>query len=223
MAKNGDKGRELTKEEMKELIEKARDLNSPDEGKRKEAEKAFDEKVGKEAREKIQEEIKKRDDQFKKDFGPKEKEDLQNKIDDIAKHTPGAGKGPIDKHANVPGASTDPLKPAMEDDPRNRAKTAQLQLEEFEKHRYDKDLHDKLGWTPEDYRRFLERQRELVEQRTKEAEAFDEALRTSRSRRCLIRSLMTGSGGKVGSRDNGTKVEGTGSGAAVPPPGFGGA
>ena len=224
MAKKDGKGRELTKEEMKELIEKARDLNSPDEGKRKEAEKAFDDKVGKEAREKIQDEIKKREDQFKKDFGPKEKEDLQNKIDDIAKNTPGAGKGPITKHDNVPGASSDPLKPAMEDDPRNRAKTAQLQLEEFEKNRYNRDLLDRLKWTDREYEDFLKKQRERVEQMSKEADAYEEALRNQpKSALPDAKFNSTAAAGKVDSRSNNTKVDATGGGAAVPPPGFGGA
>ena len=41
-----------------------------------------------------------------------------------------------------------------------------MQLEDFEKNRFNKDLHDKLGWSQGDYDRFLKG----AEQRTKELE-----------------------------------------------------
>ena len=210
--------RELTREEKNELMEKARDLNSKDDGKRQAAEKAFDDKLGKEAREKIQEEIKNRKDESEKGLTPKQIDDLQNKIDDVAKKDAGkkngltkedieslakkAGdlnsmdetkrkeaekalddalgrdareelqkemkkqastgqKGPIDLKKQIEDemrrqrSPADPPLPAMEDDPRNRAKTAQLQLEEFEKNRYNNDLHERLGWKPGEYEEFL--------------------------------------------------------------------
>ena len=118
--KRGD-DRKLSEQELKELTEKARDLNSKDDAKRKAAEKAFDDKLGKESREKLQDELKKREDDFNKQFSEKEKNDLKKKIDEAAKDTPGVGKGPITKHANTPGASSEPPLPAMEDDPRNCA------------------------------------------------------------------------------------------------------
>lgn len=285
-AKDG-KG-ELTKEELKDLAEKARDLNSPDDAKRQAAEKAFDDKVGKEARQKIQDDVKNREDEFNKQFGDKEKNDLQKKIDEAAKKEknpePGQPKeptqeeiadlakkaqdlnskddakrkqaeksvdealgedarrqlqeemkkqaaggqdGPIDLKRRLedqlrrPAPPTEPPLPAMEDNPRNRARSAELQLEEFEKHRYDRDLLDRLKWTDKEYEDFLKAQREQVDKMQKEADAFEQAQRDKpKPPPAGAPTIGFGPAGKVESREPGAKIQGNDTRVVVPPPGF---
>jgi hypothetical protein len=219
---NQDRSRELSREEIEELAKKARDLNSKDDERRKSAEQALDDKLGKEGREKLQEEMKKRAEEPGNKFGAEDDQKLQKKIDDLAKNMPRAGQGPITDHASRPGASSEPPKGPMEDDPRNRAKTAQLQLEEFEKHRYDHDLHEKLGWSEKQYGDFLNAQRERAEELRKEADAF-EAQRDLPKSALPDPTIVTQRGGKVESRDTGAKIEAKGTPTFRPPPGFGGA
>jgi hypothetical protein len=214
--KDGAKGKELTPEEIADLAKKAQDLNSKDEQKRREAEKALDEKIGKDAREKLQEQMKNQP-----PMTPEEQDKLKKEIDEIAKNMRGAGKGPIDpKQHKGPGASLDDPKAAMEDDPRNRAKTAQLQLQEFEKHLYDKDLHEKLGWTPEQYERFVKDYEKRVKQLQEEAAAHEEALKNQPEPKPGDGKYNPGGANKVDAVGPKSKVEGSTSGAAVAPPGF---
>ncbi len=216
--KDGEpKGKELTQEEINDLMKKAPDLNSKDEKKRQEAEKGFDDKIGKEGREKLQEEMKNQP-----PMDPKQQEELKKKIDEMAKKAPGGGKGPIEpKNDRAPGASSDPPKPAMDDDPRNRAKTAQLQLEEFEKNRYNKDLQDKLGWDQDKYDKFLKDQEEASARLAKEADAHEEAMRNPPKKTADgPATFNTGLGSKVDTRPNGASASGSTSGATVAPPGF---
>ena len=116
--KESGKGRELTKEEIKELTEKAGDLNSKDDDKRKAAEKAFDDKLGKDGREKIKEEMKKHQDELNNKFGPEQQNELQKKIDDLAKNAPREGTGEVTGHNSRSGASSEDPKGPMDDNPR---------------------------------------------------------------------------------------------------------
>ena len=219
--KESGKGRELTKEEIKELTEKAGDLNSKDDDKRKAAEKAFDDKLGKDGREKIKEEMKKHQDELNNKFGPEQQNELQKKIDDLAKNAPREGTGEITGHNSRSGASSEDPKGPMDDNPRNRARTAQLQLEEFEKHRYDHDLHEKLGWDVDKYERFLSDARERADQLGKEADAFDQA------KRDLPKSALPDPTHKLAARARwiaarlGENLKGTETRRVVAPPGFG--
>ena len=90
--KSGDKsGKDLTQDEINDLMQKAQDLNSKDEKKRQEAEKGFDNKLGKDGREKLQDELKNNP-----PMDPKQQEELKKKLEEMAKKMPGRGKGPID-------------------------------------------------------------------------------------------------------------------------------
>ena len=109
----------------------------------------------------------------------------------------------------------------MEDDPRNRAKSAQLQLEEFEKHRNDRDLLDRLKWTEDDYEKFLKGQRERVEQMEKEAKDFEKTQLDRPKPPVGDPSIKFGGGGKIEGREPGAKIEGSGARTVVAPPGFG--
>ncbi len=126
------------------------------------------------------------------------------------------GKQPRDPVTSPPETP----KSALEDDPRNRAKAAELQLENFEKNRYNRDLQDRLGWKPEEYERFLEAQRKRVEQLQKEAETFDPQAKKPVVPPSGPATINGNSGQKVETRNNGTKGNANGTGAVTAPPGF---
>jgi hypothetical protein len=115
-----------------------------------------------------------------------------------------------------------PPPPPEEADPRHKARTAQLQLEEFEKNRYNKDLHDKLGWTQEKYEEFLREQTRRAEQLAKEA---DEAVKADRKPTDPpgAPTLKTGGGAGKVEAFGATGSTATTPGAGVPPAGFDGA
>src|SRR5205085_1924686 len=97
-------------------VEKALDdLNSDDPNKRKQAKQEFDKEIGEQARKELQEVLK----------DPRKAQDLKNKLEKINP------KG---------GDPTAPLREAMKEDARNRAKSAELQLVEFEKNRFNKEV-----------------------------------------------------------------------------------
>src|SRR5205085_8834988 len=118
------------------------------------------------------------------------------------------------KEAEEKAAKPDP------DDPRNKAKTAELQLEEFEKHRYDQNLKDKLGWDQKKVDEFLAAEAERVEQLKKLAAQHEEALKDKdKGPKGGEPPLTAGGGTKLGKgMDSASGV--TGSGATVAPPGF---
>lgn len=144
------KGKEPTKEEIDDLLKKAQDLQSPDPKTREQAEKELDDKIGKENREKLQEEMKK-----KKPMDPKDAEELKKELE---KWRQGRGSSPA-------------AKGPMAEDAKNRLKTAELMLEEFEKNRYNKAIHEKQGWTQAEYDQFLKDYQDYVERLRKEASA----------------------------------------------------
>ncbi len=202
--KEKGKGKELTKEDADELAQKAADLNSEDPKKREEAEKAFDEKVGKDIREKMQEELKKQPPKDPKD--PKTQEAVKNMLNELLR----SRGGPDNTKALAPEAA----------DPRNKAKTAELQLEEFEKHRGDRELLDRLKWTDDDYERFLKEQAKRVEQLQKDAVKFEDEMRNMPPTVAGAPKYDAGSGGKVESRPNAVGPGASTSGAGFAPPGF---
>jgi hypothetical protein len=142
------KGKEPTKEEIEELVKKAQDLNSPDEAKRKEAEKFLDEKIGEEARKKLQEEMK------KKDMMPPDPDRLKREMEEWNQ---GPGRGTANKGP-------------MESDPKNRAKTAQLQLDEFKKDENRDRIKKQKDWTDAEYDKFIKDMERYVEQLKKAAD-----------------------------------------------------
>ena len=214
--KNNDgKGKEPSPEEIADLAKKAKDLNSNDEGKRKEAEKALDDKIGKENREKLQEELKK-----DMPLDPKQDEERQKKLEDEMKKLAKRGEGIVNpnKPQGPPSASTDKLLPSIEDDPRNRAKSAELQLEEFEKNRYNRNLQEKLGWTPDQYEEFLKAQQKRLEQLQKEADKFEHQAKNP-AKPVGPPTIDAGGGKKIESMDKGNS-NATGASAVFAPEGF---
>ncbi|MBM3978679.1 MAG: hypothetical protein FJ304_00045 [Planctomycetes bacterium] len=142
------KGKEPTKEEIDDLVKKAQDLNSPDEAKRKQAEKDLDDKIGEEARKKLQDEMK------KKDMMPPDPERLKREMEEWNK---GPGRGT-------------PNKGPMESDAKNRAKTAQLQLEEFKKDENRDRIKKQKDWTDAEYDKFIKDMERYVDELKKVAE-----------------------------------------------------
>jgi len=161
------KGKELSKEETERLAEKLKDLNSPDEVKRKQAEKALDDKIGEQARKELQEAMK----------DPKKAEELKKKLDELAKK--GGSNvdddGKFNPKNGAGGDPTIPVREAMKEDAHNRARTAQLQLENFEKNKDNKGIQRELNMTPEEYQAFLDRFRKHAEQLKKEADDLENA------------------------------------------------
>jgi len=218
-------------QEIEELAKKARDLNSPDEGRRQAAERELDDKLGRETRERIQQGLKKRPDQPARD--PKDptqprQPDQPRQPGEDAK-LPGEDKlsdaqlqkeiaDELFRRRIGPGRTPPPLPPS-EDDPRHRARTAELQLEEFQRHRYDKNLHERLGWTQEKYDEFLKAQEERVKQLRQQAARAEDEPKPKTPDAAAPPAFKTDFGSKVETRPGNTGPT-TGSGAATAPPGF---
>jgi collagen type III alpha len=196
------KGMEPSPEEIDDLLKKANDLNSPDKKTREQAEKDLDDKIGKENREKLQEEMKK-----KKMPDPKDIEDLKKKLEEWRQQQRGGS----------PEA-----KGAMEDDPKNRLKTAELNLIEFEKNQYNKALQAAKGWTQPEYDEFLKGYRERVEQLRKEVDKAAKTPKAPTGGPMDPATPLTGTGGgsKVDGLPGGKSGPATTSGTTAPAPGF---
>ena len=91
---------------------------------------------------------------------PKKAADLKRKMEDLG-------------HGG--GDPTAPLLEAMKEDARNRAKSAELQLEQFEKNKTNDKLLKDLGMTPEEYARFLDDFKKETAKLKKEADDLDQA------------------------------------------------
>jgi hypothetical protein len=195
-----EKGKEPSPEEIADLMKKAQDLNSPDEKKRQQAEKELDDKIGKENREKLQEEMKKKEPKNPKDF-----EDLKKELE---------------KWRMGPRGGSPEAKGPMEDDAKNRLKTAELNLEEFEKNRYNKALQAKQGWTQEEYDEFLKGYRKRVEDMRKEVEKSATAPRSPGGPSDPGTPLTGPGGGKVENSIGGKSGPVTTGGRTAPAPGF---
>lgn len=167
MARKGEnpqKGKPLSKEEIDQLAKKLDDLNSPDEAKRKAAEQEIDKQIGEQPRKKMQEAMK----------DPKKMEELKKQAEEMAKQ----GRGSVDDDGKIhPGGGdpTVPVREAMKEDARNRAKSAELQLEQFEKNKDNKELLKELDMTPDQYENFLKRFREETARLKKEADDLAKA------------------------------------------------
>jgi hypothetical protein len=209
--------RKLSEAELDKLVEQARDLTSGDNQKRAEAEKALDEQMGKEAREQLQEEMEKRkkelDDTLK---DPEQREALKKKIEEQVKKDRKNSKGDSSQLATTGGGEdSSTAKSATENDPRNRLKAAQLQLENFKREQYGV-VPDRLNWTPDEYDGFLKNLENRVRRLEKEAEAHEEALRNAPAKP----TIAIGGAEKVGERENVVSTPGLKGGAGLAPPGF---
>lgn len=142
----GAKGQEPSKEELEALAKKAQDLQSKDQKTREQAEKDLDDKIGKENREQLQERMKNQ-----KPGDAEQEKKTREQVEQMAKDR---AKKPHDPKGGGLGGGV-LTKEAMEEDARNRLKTAELQLDQFEKKRYDEAFKRKQGFTDAEYEKFL--------------------------------------------------------------------
>lgn len=211
---NDAKGQDPSPEELADLAKKAQDLQSPDAHTRDKAQRELDNKIGKEQRQKLEEALKNQ-----KSGDPKEDADkLKRQLEDMTK-----GRNKKDDVTNPKGGpGSPPVNKPMEDDAKNRTKTAELTLDNLKNEENRKKLQEKKGWTDAEYDKFLKDYEKFVDGlRDKEREALKPP--TAPAPKDPADPLYKAGGA--------AKVEGTGgaSGAAgvggptAPPPGFEGA
>jgi hypothetical protein len=220
MAKKGQEpsqGKQPTPEELADLAKKAEDLNSKDEAKRQAAEKELDQKIGEENRKKLQEAMK------NQSGSPEQKaEDLRKQMEEMAKKSAGAGGDKPDGNRVPKGPSGSPdvkLQQAMREDARNRAKSAELQLEKFEKNKNNKDLLDRLKMSDREYENFLEAYRKEA---ARLKQAADDIEKAGPAPAVGPPTANVSEARKVEGRD-GTAGSATGGGALYAAPGYAGA
>ena len=187
-------------------MKKAQDLQSKDDKTRQQAEKDLDEKIGEENRKKLQEKLK---DQKPT---PEEAEKLKKQLEEMAKK-------PGDDFKPMGLGSSPPPKGAMEEDKKNRLKSAELMLEEFEKNRDNKALQAKQGWTKEEYEKFLKDYSDYVEKLRTEVAA--DAKKPPGAPIDLGSATLTpGTGGKVEALPGAKSGDAGVGGPTAAPPGF---
>lgn len=163
-------GKEPTKEEVEAMRKKAEDLVSDDKAKREAAEKEFDQQIGEQDRKELQKAL-----EDAKSGDPQRQEQAKKKFDEMAKKAHGAN-GPLEGERQPPkGTASDdmPLPKKLEDDPKHRLKSAELQLRKFKEVKDDPDLLNRAGFkNAEEFERFLKGHEEMVERlRTQVADA----------------------------------------------------
>ncbi|MDY3562003.1 hypothetical protein R5W23_003434 [Gemmata sp. JC673] len=205
------KGQELSKEELDALTKKAQDLQSKDQKTREQAEKELDDKIGKENRERLQEKMK-----GQQPGTPEQEQKLREQVEQHAKNHANQPQG---TPGNRPAGSV-PTKEAMEEDARNRLKTAELQLDQFEKKRYDEAFKRKQGFTDAEYEKFLrgyEKHVEKLRDDVNKGSASGEKA-PPKGPAEPDRPITAGSGGKVQGRPG--MSSGTAGTVTTEPPGF---
>lgn len=215
------KGGPYPKADPKEIENALRDLNSKDEAKQKAARDTLDKTVGEQARreaEQLQNDLNSNDPE-RRTRAKERLDEMRRQMEQQAKNNPpGKGGKDDDRFNPSPGGVTPNNAKAMDDDPRNRAKSAQLNLDQFEKNRYNRDLQDRLGWTQEEYDRFLEDYRREADRLRRDA---DEADRNPPTPTAPTRPDNINAGGKIDRGPNaGSGPAGVG-GPAFAAPGFG--
>jgi hypothetical protein len=146
---------EPTAEERKQLEEAANDLMSDDPQKQQAARDKLDEMVGPEARqqaEQLANDLKSGD--------PQKASEAMKKLQDFAERMKdrmpprGDGSQPEAIGRGMGGSPDTPSKPLEANEDFSRM-TAEMQLEQFKKVKDDPELLKRLGYTPQDYERFL--------------------------------------------------------------------
>jgi len=155
--------KEPTKEEVEQLAKDAKNLNSPDAERKKAAEEKLDKALGKDAREQLQKDL--------KDIGgddPQKAQEARDRLEKMAKDA--QAKNPTkDWNPGGNGGKEQEEKPLI-DNPENRLKAAELQLDDFKKYRGDKKFLRESGMTDADYEKFLKGYEESVERQRKDVE-----------------------------------------------------
>ncbi len=186
-----------TAEEIADLMKKAEDLKSNDRDTRRKAEEALDERIGRDAREELQRQ-------------------LENQSPESLK--PEQLKEQLEKWRQRPGAGTE-AKGAMDDNPANRLKAAELNLEKFQKEEYRQLLKNKKGWSDAEYDKFLKDYEQYIKNLREEVTSGPQVPKSPLPYDPQ-QGITTGSGGKVTpTTPSGPSSAGIG-GPTVAPPGF---
>ena len=198
----GAKPKEPTKEQIEKLSQAAKDLDSPDAGKKKTAEEQLDKSVGKDAREQLQKDLK----ELQGD-DPKKSQEARDRLEKMAKEwQPGNGSKGQDG------------KPLV-DNPENRLKSAELQLNDFKKYKGDKNFLRDNNMSDAEYEKFLKGYEEMVDRKRKDADDAKLNPLQARPQGPGTVGANDGSSGRV----KAGPTAGTAPGAAGPsfaPPGF---
>lgn len=205
---NTEGQKQPTAEDIAKWKEKIDDLNSRDAAKKKSAEEAFDQAVGKPQREQLQSDL-----NDLKNGTPEQKQAARERLQERAaeaarkqkQRQPGPGQG-----SDNPGG-----KP-LNADPRNRLRSAELQLKTFEEQKDNLDLKKRLGYSDEQYEQFLASVRQAVERQRAEVVRAEAAAMKTPTGPATIK-IGGGSGGREvkGGKDSGS-VGGAGPGSAAP-------
>lgn len=203
---------EEIRKEQEKLANAARDLSSKDDAARQKAEKELDEKIGEKNRKDVQ--------QAMKDLqsgDPQKQQEGQKKLDELMKQAEAnAGKMNKDWRPGGGGGITgEKGGPALEDNPLNRLKTAELQLKTFKDNRTNKELLNKLQMNEQEYAEFVAGYEKLVEAERKRIAVMGK----SDPGREAPKTINANRGGeKLGQRGEGTGPTGATAGNA--PPGY---
>jgi hypothetical protein len=206
---NDAKGKDPSPEELADLAKKAQDLQSNDEQTRQKAQQELDDKIGKDQRQKLEDAMKNQ-----KPGDPKEDaEKLKEQLKGMAKR----GNKPEDDLQSKGGGSP-PANKRM-DDPAERARSAQLNLEELKKDENRKKLQEKKGWTDAEYDKFLKDYEDHIRGLREEAKK-DAPRPTAPIPKDPANPMFTpGGAGKIDA-PNAANSNATGSTTTVAPPGF---
>ncbi len=190
------KPKEPSPQELKDLVEKAKDLNSPNDRTRKAAEQEFDDKIGEESRKKLQDQMK------NNPPNPMQQtNDLKRKMEEWQQ---GLGRGT-------------PNKGRMKD-LQQEIESAELNLKNFEGDEYRKKLQASKGWTDQEYDRFLKNYEKHIERMKKDAANRDRPAAAPMPGE-PGRTFNPGGGARV--EPTGTSSgTATGGGTTAAPPGF---
>ena len=204
-------GKQPTADQIKEAQKLQDDLTSKDDATRIAAEKKVDDAVGKEQREKLQQDL-----QDAQSGDPAKADAAKKRLEQQAKAAQG-GKSKGDPRG--PGDRPSTPGDKLDDDPKNRRKTADLQLKNLEEAKKDAALQKKLGYTPEQYEQFLKDYAEMLKRQAAEA-AKPETLPVP-SEAGGPATIRVGSGASnqpLGKKPGGADTAGGGVGTA--PPGY---
>jgi hypothetical protein len=203
---------EEIKEEQEKLANAAKDLTSKDDAARQKAEKELDEKIGEKNRRDIQQAMK-----DVQSGDPQKRQEGQQKLEEMMKQAQAdAGKMNKDwKPGGGGGITGDKGGPALEDNPLDRLKSAELQLKTFKDNKTNKDLLNKLRMNEREYAEFVAGYEKLVEAERKRIAVVGQ---TDPGREAPKTMNANRGGEKLGQRGDGTGPTGATAGNA--PPGY---
>jgi collagen type III alpha len=209
-------GKELSPEEIEKLAQAAKDLNSPDANKKKDAEKQLDDKLGENGRKQVE-------DMLKDGKEPsKEQMDAAKKLmEQLAKNNPGRGANDNQRDPRKDGGignTADTKGTPLEANKDFDKQAGQLQLEKLKKAEANKEMLKKLGYTEEEYKRFLDGYEKMVKEAPEPKVLPADAPKPGEPAKPTVR---VDGAGRVEQRADGSKSGTSSAGVSNAPPGYG--